>query len=183
MKLNIIHLPHRTDRLRILNNEIKEQQIVDYKIWEGILDNELPSRGISNAHKQIIYFAKKEKHPEVLIAEDDIHFTAFGAFKYFLNNKPKNYDIYLGGITWGKIKQDNSVDDFSGNTMYIVNERFYDTILSVPDNKDFDRAVANKGKFLVCNPMVVVQHNGFSDNQKKYIDFEPYTRRMNLFRS
>ena len=122
-----------------------------------------------------------ETFPEVLVAEDDIHFTSPGAFRLFLDNKPIEYDIYLGGIIWGKIKEDNSVDDFSGNTLYMVNSRFYSTILSVSEEKDFDRVVANKGKFFVCKPMVVVQHNGYSDNQKRHIDFDPYIRRTKLY--
>ena len=99
--------------------------------------------------------------------------------KLFLHD----YDIYLGGIIWGKIKEDSSIDDFSGNTLYMVNERFYDTLLSVPEEKDFDRVVAYRGKFFVCNPMIVMQHNGFSDNKKKYIDFGPYTKRIKLYRN
>ncbi|MBI1782085.1 MAG: hypothetical protein HYR66_12065 [Sphingobacteriales bacterium] len=66
MKLNIIHLRHRIDRLEILTKELQEQQISDYQMWDGIIDAELPSRGISKAHKQIIMFAKNEKLPEVL---------------------------------------------------------------------------------------------------------------------
>jgi hypothetical protein len=145
MNLNIIHLPHRVDRLKTLNKELAEQQITDYKIWDGIIDPDLPCKGISKAHKQIIIFAKKETLSEILIAEDDIHFTSSGAFKYFLSMKPTSYDIYLGGIIWGKIKEDNSVDDFSGNTLYMVNESFYDVLLSTPENEDFDRAIAYKG--------------------------------------
>jgi hypothetical protein len=169
VKLNIIDLPHRIDRLELLNRELQEQQIVDYKIWAGIIDSELPCRGISKAHKVIIKFAKKENLSEILIAEDDIHFTSSGAFKYFLDNKPQDYDLYLGGINWGKINEDNSVNDFSGNTFYMVNNKFYETILSPPEEKDFDRIVANRGKFFVCNPMVAIQHNGFSDNQKNIL--------------
>jgi len=37
------------------------------------------------------------------------------------------------------------------------------------------------GKFFACNPMLVVQHNGFSHNQKKCIDFGPYIRRTKLY--
>lgn len=118
---------------------------------------------------------------EVLIAEDDIKFTSPHSFTFFLKNKPLNYDIYLGGIIWGKLNEDNSVDDFSGTTLYLANQKFYDTLLSLPDDKDYDRALANKGKFIVCNPMVAQQHDGFSDNQKRYIYFGPYIRRSNLY--
>ena len=135
----------------------------------------------AEAHKQIIQFAKHENLTEVLIAEDDIKFTSTSAFAFYLKNKPVNCDIYLGGIIWGKLKEDNSVNDFSGTTLYLANQRFYDVLLSLPEGKDYDRALAMKGRFIVCNPMVAVQHSGFSDNQKRNIDFGPYTRRANLY--
>ena len=117
MVLNIIHLPHRTDRLKLLNQELIEQNILDYKIWDGIIDKSIPQKGISQAHKQIVKYAQEEKLSEILIAEDDLYFTAKGAFDYFLKNKPSDFDIYLGGIHEGKVKQDNTVADFSGTTL------------------------------------------------------------------
>lgn len=35
MQLNIIHLKQRADRLQVLNNQIREQNIMTYQIWEG----------------------------------------------------------------------------------------------------------------------------------------------------
>lgn len=182
MTLHIIHLPHRKDRLEILKKELEIQNITDYRIWKGIINPQSACKGISQAHKQIIQFAKHENLSEILIAEDDIQFTSPSSFTFYLKNKPANYDIYLGGIIWGKLNEDNSVDDFSGTTLYLVKQKFYDTLLSLPEDKDYDRALAMKGRFFVCNPMVVIQHNGFSDNQKRYIDFGPYIRRTKLYK-
>lgn len=182
MTLHIIHLAHRKDRFDILKRELYSQGITDYKIWEGIIDPEIACRGISKAHKQIIRYAKEENLPEVLIAEDDIHFCSPSSFSFFLSKKPLTYDLYLGGIIWGKLNEGGIVDDFSGTTLYFANNKFYDPILSLPEEKDYDRALAKKGKFIVCNPMVVVQHNGYSDNQKRYINFEPYIKRRNLLK-
>lgn len=181
MTLHIIHLPDRKDRLEVLKRELEIQNITDYRIWDGIIDSQFTCKGISQAHKQIIQFAKQEKLTEILIAEDDIQFTSPSSFAFYFKNKPANYDIYLGGIIWGKMNDDNSVDDFSGTTLYLANQKFYEVLLSLPEDKDYDRALAKKGKFIVCNPMVVVQHNGYSDNQKKYIDFAPYIKRTKLY--
>ena len=128
MLLNIIHLPHRADRMNLLQNELTSQHIRDYKIWDGIVDREKTCRGISRSHKQIVADAKAKGTPEVLIAEDDIHFTAAGAYNFFMSKIPPEYDIYLGGIIWGKINSDNRVDDFSGTTLYLVHQRFYDIL-------------------------------------------------------
>ena len=99
MSLNIIYLRHRIDRLALLQKELDHEKITNYRIWDGIID-ENPCVGIARAHKQIIRFAKESRLPEIVIAEDDLHFTTQGAFEFFLSNKPNVFDIYLGGVMW-----------------------------------------------------------------------------------
>lgn len=181
MEINVIHLPKRIDRMRSLQKELQEQGITDYKIWSGIIDSEIIERGISKAHKQIVKYAKDNCLSEILIGEDDLHFTDKNSLKFFLANKPSDYDIYLGGIYYGRLSSDNSVEDFSGLTLYMVNERFYDTFLSAREDVHLDRALREKGKFVVCNPFVVVQHNGFSDNVKREVNYDNFLKSRNLF--
>lgn len=97
--LNIIHLPHRIDRWTILMEELRSQSISNYRIWDGIIDGGLSCRGISKAHKQIVAFAKLNHMQYVLIGEDDLHFTAPGAFNFYCDNIPQDFDLFLGGIT------------------------------------------------------------------------------------
>jgi hypothetical protein len=177
MSINIIPLKYREDRLAVLKDELLIQEITEYRIWSGIPDTESSCRGICRAHKEIIEWARNERLPEVLIAEDDVHFTAPGAFNYYLEKKPAYFDIYLGGITWGKISPDNLANDFSGVTLYTIHQRFYSILLAQPENVPWDRGMAGPGRFVVCDPMIVVQHSGYSDNQKRYIDFGPLIRR------
>jgi hypothetical protein len=87
-----------------------------YKIWDGVKNDKRPFKGIANAHKKIVEYAKKNKLPCIMIGEDDIKFTTAGAFKFFIQNIPEDYHIYLSGITYGKLKADNTVSDFSGLT-------------------------------------------------------------------
>jgi len=181
MLLNIIHLKKRADRLDLIRSELLEQNIEKYKMWDGIIDHSISLRGISQAHKQIVRYAQRERIAEILISEDDVHFTANGAFQFFIKNKPQHYDIYLGGINGGIIKKDNTVDDFSGLTFYMINERFYDIFLSTPENVNLDRALSNKGKFFVCNPFVAIQHNGFSDNLKRFCNYDECLEGRNLY--
>jgi len=181
MSLNIIHLKDRKDRLKLLDIQIIEQNIVNYTVWEGVLDKENLKRGIAKAHKQIIEWARNQNLPSILIAEDDVKFTARGAFEYFLQNEPKEYDLYLGGITYGNIKSDNSTTDFAGTHFYKINQKFYDTFLSLPEEKDIDRSLANKGKFIVCDPFIAIQQNGFSDNQKREQNYDLYLQNRRLF--
>jgi hypothetical protein len=169
MKLNIIHLKHRNDRLKNLIKELDNQSITEYLIWDGILDLENPSKGISLAHKQIVQMAQKDDSPSVLIAEDDIKFTSKGAFKYYLVSEPKDYDLYLGGIYYGNIKSDNSVEDFAG--------------LTIPDNLPLDKGLANNGFYQVCIPFVVTQYNGYSDNKKAFRNYDIYLKGRELYTS
>lgn len=53
MQLNIIHLKQRIDRLELLEKQLFEQNIEDYKFWEGVVDEKNPKRGIAKAHKQL----------------------------------------------------------------------------------------------------------------------------------
>lgn len=61
-------------------------------------------------------------------------------------------------------------------------KKFYNIFLSLPEEKDIDRSLAHKGKFIVCNPFVAIQQNGFSDNQKKYQNYEMYLQNRQLFK-
>lgn len=180
MELNIIHLPRRLDRKDKLLSELRGQEISEVRWWDGIEEG-LPLRDIARAHKRIVAWAKKERLPSVLIAEDDLAFTAIGAFRHYLQQIPADYDLYLGAIHSGKIQSDRSVKDFSGTALYMIHARFYDTFLSINENMNIDRALAGKGKFMVCHPLVARQANGFSDNSGRFIDYRPYNRRYRFY--
>lgn len=181
MKLNIIHLPHRTDRMDLLLEQLRHQGITDYSIWNGIIDTKITARGISQAHKQIVQFAKENQLPEVLISEDDLKFTSKGAFEFFIKNKPGDFDLYLASIYFGEISQDNKVEDFSGLTFYIISRKFYEVFLNVPEHDNIDRLLKKRGKYIVSNPFTVIQHNGFSDNVKTYCNYDEFLTNRRLY--
>lgn len=181
MLINIIHLPHRTDRMKSLIDQLGQQNITNYKIWNGIADANLPAKGISQAHKQIVRYARENQLTEVLIAEDDLQFTAKGAFAFFLENKPPDFDLYLASIYIGEIKEDNTVGDFSGLTFYIINEKYYDTFLAAPEHDNLDRLIKNTGRFVVCSPFTVIQQNGFSNNVGTYCNYDAFLLGRKLF--
>lgn len=166
MIVNIIH-GRRDERLPRLYNELQDQGITDFKIWEGIHDVRSIVRSINLSHKQIVKYAKDNFIPEICIGEDDVRFTHPNSFNYFLQNKPKEFDIYLSSIYLGEIAADNTVQSFSALHLYIVNERFYDTFLSLPEDEHLDRAMSGKGLFVVCHPFIAEQYDGFSSNTGK----------------
>lgn len=152
--------------------ELKQQGINEYDFWDGIWDIYSVQRGINQAHKEIVHWAKLKRLPEILIMEDDIRFCGEGAFNHYLQNIPEYYDIYLGGIYLGDLDEQNRTREFSGLHCYMVHSRFYDTFLSVPDDEHIDRALSNLGEFYVSYPFTSIQYNGKSSNTKKEENYD-----------
>lgn len=171
MKINVIH-GGRIERKESFLTQFEQQGIVDYEIWFGIHDKHSIVRTINLSHKQIVEYAQLRGDKMVCIAEDDILFTHPDSYKYFLDNIPQDFDIYLGGIYTGHIEPDNSVKSFTGFHLYIVHERFYETYLSTDKDTHIDISLANLGKYILCNPMAAIQLNGFSSNTGKEMNYD-----------
>jgi len=165
----------------LLEHELNSENITRYRLWDGIVCPGKVQTGIAKAHKQIVRYAKEKNLPEILIGEDDLHFCAPGAFNYFLSQKPTDYDLYLGGLSNGKLSKDKLVDDFAGLLLYMVHERFYETFLAIVEDKHLDRSLKFKGKYVVCDPQPVIEHSGYSDNMKEYVDASIFFSGRNLF--
>jgi len=168
--MNIIHNQYRPDRWDNLMHELNRQGITEYRIWPSVFDSPI-CKGVSRAHKQIVQFAQDVGLPEVIIAEDDIKFPAEDGFKYFLKRKPEDFDLYLGGIYRGEIK-DGKTDDFSGLHLYIIKQKFYDTFLSINEEKHLDTELKGKGDYHVCYPFAAIQYSGYSDVERAKTNFE-----------
>lgn len=169
---NIILNKERIFLVEQLHNEMKRQGIVEYKLWPSIHISNKPKRtGISKAHKQIVEWAILEGIEEVCIMESDIWFPASDGWKYFLEHKPQTpYDLYLGGITRGDIK-DGKTKRYTGQFCYFIHERFYTTFLSANENLDIDGAMSGKGEFYVCEPFACFCYPGWSDNANGVMDY------------
>lgn len=177
MKLNIIHLPKRKDRYDLLVKELSEQDISDYEIWHGEIVPRSRRTGICRSHKKIVQYAKDNNIPKVVIAEDDIKFFAKGAWEYYLQQMPDDFDLYFGMVFKGQIDSNNRLVEVAhGMTLYTVHERFYDYFLSIDDNNHIDLASTKeykKYKFIVCNPFVCTQNGTYSDNSFGCRNYEP----------
>lgn len=181
--VHIIHLKN-TDysqpRFDSFTKEMNEQGINDYKIWDGIHDvNKI--RAISRAHKQIVQYAKENKLPEVCIMEDDCIFLSKGAFEYFVQNKPNEYSLYLGGISNLLERDDDYITNFRGMTLYFISEQFYDTFLSVPENVNIDAGLKALGKYYLCNKVVCSQRAGYSYHKKRHTDYSHLLKQYELY--
>jgi hypothetical protein len=114
-----------------------ESQGVKYTFWNGISSPEKPSGGIAQTHQQIVSWAKSQGLLKITIAEDDVAFTAPGAIDWYWQQEPEDYDLYLGGITYGKITEANIVVDFAGTHFYTIHHRFFDRLVSIFSTKPF----------------------------------------------
>jgi len=188
IRLNIIHLhhgegypPHRQQRYDTLMKELASQNITDYKIWPGVEDK-VPHTGISRAFKAIVQDAKDKELGMVCIGEDDLRFSAPGAWQYFLENIPAYFDMYLASFYSGMITFDNRIENFRGMSLIIVHQRFYDKFLSIPEDKNIDNALDGLGEYFVCPQWVATQHPGFSDKDQKMVNYDSKIPKERLFK-
>lgn len=176
---NVLHNSARTERMPILENELRTQGIETYLSWD-IIHAKTVIESINISHKQIIKWAKQEGLEKVLVFEDDIRFCGNGAFDYYLKNEPDDYDLWLGGIYLGVIENGIS-KEFTALHCMMVHSRFYDSFLDTPNNMHLDHALANKGLYKVCEPFIAIQHNGYSDNSGVYCNYDIMFKDRKLF--
>lgn len=181
--VHIINLITRQDRLISVVNQSRWQKF-PVMVWTGIEGNLTQAQNINEAHKQIVRWAKEKKMPRVIIAEDDIMFTGPTGFKYFLSQIPESYDLFLSMIYAGEVVENKMLNGFSGLTMYVVHERFYDFFLSIPDNVHIDRWLgqfAFEKEYFVCHPYVCKQTGGYSDNLRKDMNYQLFEEKMTFY--
>lgn len=188
MTLHILHLPHgegypphRQKRYDTLIKELKSQSIIDYWIWNGIEDK-FPHTGISKAFKRVVQYAKDNELPMVAIAEDDVRFSHPDSWKYFLENIPPYFDLYLSSFYSGMITFDNRIENFRGMTCFIVAKKFYDKFLSADEEKNIDHALDGLGEYFVCPYFPCTQHPGFSDKDQREVNHDGRIDQNKLFK-
>ena len=177
MKLNIIYDDRRFERYAPLINELLRQGIADYKFWNPIYHKDVVT-SINLSHKQIVLWAKLVGLKEVCIAEDDLMFTHPTSWVYFLDQKPKEYELYLA-CSYGGLSEKQTI----GFHLYCVHECFYDKFLSVPDNVHIDTAMwpLGKEKFHFCYPFPALQRAGFSSNNKAFADYNTVLKEEDIY--
>lgn len=181
--IHIIHLKntdYSADRFHSFVREMHIQGIENYKVWDGIHN---PNRvaAISRAHKQIVHYAKQNELLEICVMEDDCIFLHDTAFKYYIENKPPKFDVYLGGISNKLRVEKDYITDFRGLTLYTINEQFYDTFLSVPETVNIDAALKGLGKYYLCPKIVCSQRAGFSYHKNRHKDYSHLLKQYDIY--
>lgn len=173
---------YREERVLSICQQSKDHGFA-VRFWEGEYTPQA-FYGITASFKKIVRWAKENNLPMVTIGEDDLLFTAPGAWQYYLDNLPNEFDIYSGGIYSGQIKDGKIVNGYSGNTLITVHEKFYDFFLSVRDDYHLDRTLgtfAFEKNYRIVEPFVVIQLSGFSDNHRRGTNHEGKLLDMKLF--
>jgi len=166
-RLNIIHDSRMIERYDPLIKELKRQHIDDFEIWPCLI---LPSvvSSINESHKMIVRHAKESGIDEVAIAEDDVIFPANDGWEYYLRNKPKEYDIYVACTYCIPIS--NNI--MTGFHLYMVNAKFYEAFLSLPNNVHIDTAMNDlNGNWKFCYPFAALQRPGWSSNNNAVCNY------------
>lgn len=171
MTVNIISDIRLIERYEPLLNELGRQGITDFKLWPPVEDPGSVIRSINLSHKQIVADAKETGLPYTAIWEDDCMIIAKDGWKHFLDGLPPwKWDLYLAG-TYGLGRPvTNPIRSINGLHCYLINERFYDTFLSVPDDQHIDVALDGKGLYYCEYPFVALQRPGWSSNTRAFSD-------------
>lgn len=184
----VIHNPMRNDRAVILEQELLSQGIKDDVIFvNAVTDGRSPVRNISRAHKTCVRMAKEAGVDHVIILEDDVHFLCPKSFARFIElskHLPPDWDIFLSGAYDAHIEPYSEhlrrVTKFSGLHCYMVNSRYYDYFLSASEIINIDKWMSTPGygksNAYLAYPMLIMQHDGFSDNVRRMTDYNKNIR-------
>lgn len=182
--VNTINLLHREDRLLSISKQAKEQGFA-LRIWEGVIDTP-PHKGINEAYRRIVKDALFNNLPRVTIMEDDCVYSAPLAFKYYIDNIPEDFDIYLGMVYSAEVKNNRIMNGYSGNTLITISNQFMPIFLSMPPDAHPDRwcgQFAFERKYYVCHPWVCKQLNGISDNKGgRHFNYDVYLEGKEFFK-
>ena len=191
----IINLPHRTERLKRTCLELDKffQFKKDYTLIPGIMERQ-PMKGIAQSHMNAVQWAKDNKHPFVIIVEDDVHFQSTQSKQYAdqcMLNVPDDFEILCSGIYTGTdLKLVNnywsSVTEFSALHFYIVNETAYDRILAFNKDQHIDRWLGKKNgcalKCYVAREFFAIQYEGYSDNAQQEMSYSHLLKKFKLLK-
>lgn len=173
----ILYDDRNVSRYEPLMNELKRQGIKEYKIWSPVYCKNSVVESISLSQKQIVQWAKDFKQKEICLMEDDVMFPNENGWQYFLDKKPKEYDVYIGGSYFidNRIEYASplvKVNEWVGNHCIIINERYYDKFLCSPTKAHIDQVQKGMGEFYLCFPMAALQRpNRSANNSHQLVNY------------
>lgn len=180
MNINVLfdpYRPHPSNWVKEINAQLPA---VVAQPWAAVPWSANVVKSISMSHKHIVRMARLAGVEEVFIVEEDVMFTSPDSVRYFLENKPNDYDLYLGGcyglnqLAKERIEKAgpgaHAIHNFTGLHCYIIHSRYFDKFLSLPEDQHIDNQ-PGMGQFYVCYPFIALQHPGWSANNRLKVDY------------
>ena len=188
MKLHtyIINIKQRTDRYAHIINEVKKLPILEYKVIEAVASGtglySQPRIRCFQSHLNCIKLAKESELPYVLVLEDDATFTknCLNSLRQALHEIDEmSWDmLYLGAnLHSPACKISSNLLKLTGawcTHAYIVHSNFYDTILSLPLDREIDvhyTDLMRDNNIFMTNPIISYQLPSHSDLQNEFCDY------------
>lgn len=175
----------REERILSICKQSKEHNFC-CRFWEGVIDKRGGWAGINLSFSKIVEWAKQQKFSRVIIGEDDLLFSAPGAWAYYLEQMPEDFDIWSGGVYSAEIKDGRIMNGWSGNTLITIHSNFYDEFLKMANDAllkrdHLDRYFGNfcfEKNYRVVEPFVVYQLEGYSDNHRRMTAHAGYLEKI-----
>jgi len=192
-----INLDERPDRLEHVLSEFKKLGITGTRYKGNKTKN--GAVGCTLSHIKCLELAKQNNYPHIFICEDDITFLEPDVFlknlKKFKNSVYyENWDVIIvGGNNAPPFQPINNyciqVYNSQTTTGYIVNNRYYDTLInnfktgiknliSNPDNKReyaidmYWKQLQRQDKWYMIIPPTVIQYESYSDIEERVVNYK-----------
>jgi hypothetical protein len=185
---HVIHIKG-SPRHDMMRKEMNSLYMGEYSVFNAIVDNN-PKKGISESFKSII--EENYEEPFIHIFEDDVKFTAHNSREVFENgfqSLPDDWDLYLGGsYTYDTRSVEDlgvllKIKNFRSLHCVVIRKPAYDAFLShdVSRVENIDTWVSSQGlNVYLCNPQIAIQHQGYSYNMKRVVDYNRYLLDKNI---
>jgi mannosyltransferase OCH1-like enzyme len=190
----VINLKNNVERMERVTKELKKINI-ECERFDAI-NNEQGIVGCCMSHIECLKLAQKKNLSQIMIWEDDSIFveediTNFSDSIIEFSNKIKKWDVLLlSGVTFRPYKEINRQFIQIYNTQcanaYIVKNHYYQTLINLfsislkylihTKNREFShdhiwKYLQKKDKWYKIIPNYIVQNPGYSDIEKKIVDY------------
>jgi GR25 family glycosyltransferase involved in LPS biosynthesis len=206
-----INLEDRKDRYNQFMEEFKSLPNLNMQVFKAISDPSDGVQGCSKSHLGAVESAKEIGYPVVFIAEDDFQFTTepesavariYQALNYF-SVTGTHWDVLMLSASSGTYEPVtpfiSRVREALTSTGYIVNSRYYDTLMDnyreTIQTRDREKAAGvklsdispggyidvhwyelmAKDNWYILDPIVAKQRSSYSDIQKTNVDYSDVT--------
>ena len=185
VKVKCINLKSRKDKKKCVKTHLKRKNI-KFSFYTTTKHNN-PKRGCLESHLHIINEAVKNNYENLLILEDDVYFI-----KPFKNipNPPEDWDmIYFGGTVHRIIGRpdDKWTRVICWTThAYMINLKNKELLEDINKAYDYDdeidkyylEKIHKKYNCYMLTPMLAIQRSGYSDIEKKMVNYDFMTKTL-----